>query len=233
MNNFFNLIKKWLLLGLLATLLLSFFYFGFDQYLTFHTLKKYQTITQEWTLAHYTLAIGLYILIYIVLIACAIPCSTLFTLLGGFLFGSIAIIYAIFSLTLGGIVLFFAVRTAIGIRIATKSSGWIKNLEKGFQQNAFHYLLILRLMPVFPCWVSNIAAGALNVPLKTFVFATILGVLPATFIYVMIGRGLDTLFLGDQLPNINALLTPVIFFPIMGLVILSILPLFYKAMRKL
>lgn len=228
MNMILTSIKKWFLLFLLIIVFCSFFYFNLNQYLTFNTIKNYQANIQTWTELHYKSSVLFYILVFTILIACAIPCATFFTLLGGFLFGVVAVIYAMLGTTLGGVVLFLAIRWSIGERVAVKSSGWIKIMEHGFQQNAFHYLLMLRLVPIFPCWISNISAGALNVPLKTFIFATILGIFPATFIYVMVGRGLDQLFLLEQPPNLDMLLIPSIFLPLLGLAFLSLCPILYK-----
>ena len=232
MNNFFHSVKKWCLLGVLVLLLFVFFYFHLYQYLTFDTVKKYHASAQTWTMAHYKSAVCLYVLTFVALIACAIPCATLFTLIGGFLFGVIALIYAVFATTLGGVILFLAVRTAVGARIAANSTGWIKTMEAGFQKNAFNYLLMLRLVPIFPCWISNVSAGALNVPLKTFISATVLGILPSTFIYIMAGRGLGKFFTAKQTPNLSLILTPSIFFPLLGLAILSLFPVFYKCAKK-
>jgi uncharacterized membrane protein YdjX (TVP38/TMEM64 family) len=169
----------------------AFFFFHLHDYLSFHKIQTYEIDAVKWTATHYLAALSLYVLLFVSLIACGIPCGTIFTLLGGFLFGSIAIIYAEFSTTFGGLVLYLAIRSSIGAGIATKSSGWIKKMETGFQKNAFNYLLTLRLIPIFPCWISNISAGALNVPLYTFLSATMLGILPATVIYVLAGKSLD------------------------------------------
>lgn len=225
-------IRKYFFLSFLLLVFILFFYFRLYDYFTFGMLKKYQIDAQIWTAKHYECALIIYILIYTAMIACAIPCATFFTLLGGFLFGNIAIIYAVFSTTLGGLILFLAVRTAIGSGIATQSRGWIKKMEQGFQQNAFHYLLSLRLMPIFPCWISNIAAGTLNVPITTFILATVLGILPATIIYVMAGRGLDKLLADEQSPLLDVVLTPSVFFPLLGLALLSLFPVIYKHVKK-
>ncbi len=230
--NLFIWARKYLFLSVLLLIAFAFFYFHLYDYFTFSTLKTYQTLIQSWTMEHYTSAVTIYLLLYAIMIACTIPCATFFTLLGGFLFGMIAIVYAIFSTTLGGLILFLAVRTAIGSSIATRDTGWIKIMERGFQQNAFHYLLSLRLMPIFPCWISNIAAGALNVPVKTFLVATVLGILPATIIYVLAGRSLDTLLADDHLPLLNVMFNPSVFFPLLCLAILSLFPVIYKYIKK-
>ena len=232
MKNFFTSLQKWFLLILLLVACCAFFYFDLHHYLTFETIKKYQASARAWTADHYLAAVSLYLLIFILLIACAIPCGTVLTLLGGFLFGNIAILYAIMGTTVGGMILFFAIRTAIGATLKAKSTGWLKTMEHGFQENAFNYLLMLRLVPIMPCWVINISAGALNVPLKTFVSATVIGIFPATFIYVMVGRGLDKFFSADHTPNFSMILTPSIFFPLLGLAILSLFPVFYKLLKN-
>jgi uncharacterized membrane protein YdjX (TVP38/TMEM64 family) len=232
MRQLIGSLRKWIFLLILALCSVSFFYFHLYKFLNPHTLKIYQAAAKHWTLSHYKSAITLYILFFTILIACAIPCATFFTLLGGFLFGAIAILYAELGTTMGGLVLFLAIRTSIGTGIANRTSGWIKKMEHGFQQNAFHYLLTLRLVPIFPCWLCNISAGALNVPLRTFLFTTIIGIFPATFIYVMAGRGLDKLFLANYGNFKNLIFTPSVLFPLIGLALFSLLPVIYKQFNQ-
>jgi len=221
-------LRKWVVLILLVFCSVSFFYFRLYNFLNPHTLKLYQVTVKQWAFLHYKSAVSLYVLLFVALIACAVPCATFLTLLGGFLFGAIAILYAEIGTTMGGVVLFLAIRTSIGSGIAQRKHGWLKKMERGFQKNAFNYLLTLRLMPIFPCWLSNISAGALNVPLKTFIIATIIGVFPATFIYVMAGRGLDKLFLANHANFMNFVFTPSVFLPLAGLGLFSLLPVIYK-----
>lgn len=232
LQKFFTFSKNYSILGLLLLASISFFYFQLYDYLTINTIKSYQTAAQAWTTSHYFMAVSLYILIYVVLIACAIPCATFFSLVGGYLFGSIAIVYAVFSTTFGGMILFLTIRTSIGNHISSKSTGWIKKVEQGFKKNAFNYILTLRLMPVFPCWVSNIAAGMLSVPLSTFLCATVLGILPATVIYVLAGQGLDKILENNSAPILDIILSPSVIIPLIGLAILSLIPVIYKNVKN-
>jgi uncharacterized membrane protein YdjX (TVP38/TMEM64 family) len=225
-------ISQYFILGMLVLLFSLFFYFHLYDYLTLDTVKHYQNTAEQWTNSHYSLAVTMYLLIFTALIACAIPCATFFTILGGFLFGTIAIVYAELGTTAGGLILFLAVRTALGSRIAAKSSGWIKKLEAGFQENAFNYLLTLRLIPIFPCWISNIAAGILNVPIKTFLAATMLGIFPATVIYALAGRSLDTILMDTSKPLSSIIFTPSVLLPLLGLAILSLFPVIYRYVKK-
>lgn len=232
LSNLFTTFKKWFLLILLILFLGLFYYWDLFQYLNFKTIRTYQFLATHWAIDHYEAAVGIYITVFTLLIACGIPCATLLTLLGGFLFGAEAFFYALLGTTLGGMILYFAVKSAFGAPLAAKSTGWIKRIEHGFQKNAFSYILMMRLMPIFPCWISNISAGALNIPLKTFVIATVIGIVPATFIYAMAGRSLDKLLTADQV-NIGLVFMPSIFFPLLGLAILSLFPIFYKRIKKL
>jgi uncharacterized membrane protein YdjX (TVP38/TMEM64 family) len=231
-KNFFMASRKFLFLFLLVSVSTAFFYFHLYEYLTLETIKKYQTTATQLTTDHYKMAVSLYILIFTGMVACAIPCATVLTLIGGFLFGISAVLFAVFSTTFGGMILFLSVRSAIGSHLHTRSSGWLKDMEQGFQNSAFNYLLTLRLIPIFPCWISNVAAGVFNVSLKTFLMATCVGIFPATVIYVLAGRSLDKLLTNTNAPLLNIILTPSVLFPLIGLAILSIFPVIYKRMKS-
>jgi uncharacterized membrane protein YdjX (TVP38/TMEM64 family) len=226
-------LRKWSLLFLLVIVGFLLFYFGLLHYLSFESINHYQGDIKKWSELHYFSAVNLYIICFALLIACAIPCATVLTLAGGFLFGIISALYAEVATTIGGLILFFAVRTSIGHWIAQRSRGWIRMLNRGFQRNAFQYIILLRLVPVFPCWISNVSAGALNVPVRTFILATLIGIFPSTLIYTLVGRGLDTFFTNNEVPTWKILLSPNLFFPLLALIIFTLLPIFYKLiMRK-
>lgn len=223
---------KWLPFVCLAVICGVFFYYHLYTYLDLHTLSQYENAARSWTQAHAFIAVSLYLGLFIGLIAAGIPCATLFTLLGGFLFGSWAILYASFSTTLGGLLLYAAVRLSIGPVLNPQTTGWIKNLERGFKQNAFNYILMLRLVPVFPCWISNISAGALGVPVLTFISATFIGILPATYIYVMAGKSISTLTSIQNVPLSHLVFKPSVLLPLIGLAILSLFPVIYKKIKN-
>lgn len=232
MDKIFPFFRKYFFLSVLAVLLICFFYFDLYDFFSLDTLKYYQSAIKNWTFQHYFLSISLYILIFSALIACAIPCATFLTLAGGFLFGMAAIFYSLFSISFGGMVLFLTVRTALGTHLANKSIGWIKKIEHGFKRNAFNYILALRLVPIFPCWITNVGAGILNVPLPTFLGATLLGVAPSSVIYVLAGRGLGKIFTDDKTPVQDILFTPAVMLPLIGLAVLSLIPVIYNLLKK-
>lgn len=229
MTNIFEIIRRWLAVVILFVLLFAFFYFKLYQYLSYDALKKYHLNIQAWTNQHYQQAVLLYFIVFILSVACAIPSATFLSIVGGFLFGNISTFYAVLGTTLGGFILFLAVKTALGGRIVRRSRGWMKGLERNINENAFHYILTLRFIPIMPCGVINITAGVLNVPAKTFLAATVIGIFPSTLIYTMLGHGLNEIFLADHIPNLWA---PSILIPLLGLAFISILPIVYRKLTK-
>ncbi len=226
-------LKKYYLLVLLLLILITFYYLRLDEYIRLSSLQQHQEALLTWAAEHYKLVVPLYILTFAILIACTIPCATLLTIVGGMVFGLIAILYAEIAVTLGGYILFHAVRTAFSAHLTkNRGRGWIKRMEAGFRKNAFNYILMLRLMPVFPCWISNISAGMLNVPQRTFLAATAIGILPATIIYVLAGRSINALLTTHQPLSIQTILNPAIMLPLVALAIFSLFPIFYKQVKQ-
>jgi len=232
MKNTLRFILRWLPLALLVLGLFCFFYFQLYEFISFKTLQTHHQTLQAWTDEYYIYTVLVYMLVYIAAVAVSIPGATLLTLTGGYLFGIFAgVLYVVFSATLGASLLFLAVKTTIGDWLAKKAGRWIKYLEKGFQHNAFNYLLFLRLIPLFPFWVINIVPALLKVRLAIFVAATLIGILPGSLVYVMAGNGLGSLLATEQTPDLTIIFNPSIFLPLIGLAVLSLVPVIYKKLK--
>lgn len=232
MLNHGNRFSRWALLILIVIGLSGAYYFRLYEYLNFSSLKTYRHILLSWSVEHYVYTVLAYLLIYIAVVALSIPGALFLTIAGGFLFGPVAACYVVLSATIGSVIVFLAVRTALGDWLANKASGWINKMKKGFEKNAFNYLLALRLMPIFPFWVINIVSALLAVRLRDFVAATFIGIIPATLIYVMIGNSLHILFETNQTPDLHLIFTPAIFLPLLGLAMLAVLPVIYKRRKR-
>ena len=219
---------KWLLLALLVSGLLIFFYLHLYDYFNFSALKRYHKTLEYGLTQDYYLAVLIYMLVYTLAIALSFPVAAFITLIGGFLFGPIAIIYVVVSATCGSAIVFFVVRSTLGEWLTHKMSGWLAQMEKEFQKNALNYLLFLRLLPVFPFWVVNIVAALLMVRFRTFILATFFGMIPIKLVYVMIGSGLSTVLLTHSVLHLNILYSPSVLLPLLGLALLSVLPVVYK-----
>lgn len=223
-------LRSWLPLILLLSLLALFFIFRLDQYLSFSFLHSYQAQLIYWTNTYYILTVLLFLTLYTLAVAISLPGAIFFTLASGFLFGVFwGIVYVIIAATSGATILYFAVRTSLGNWLAKSASQWTERMRAGFQDNAFSYLLTLRLIPIVPFWVVNIIPGLLGVKPKTFILATFIGIIPGTAVFVILGSGIQNLFAMNQTPNLHVLFTPSILFPLLALAGLSLLPVIYKA----
>jgi uncharacterized membrane protein YdjX (TVP38/TMEM64 family) len=115
------------------------------------------------------------------------------TVFGGFLFGwLVGGIAAAVAASIGATIVFLIARTSVGDVLLRRAGPRLKRLAEGFREDALSYLLFLRLVPVFPFWLVNLAPAFLGVPLKTFVLGTSIGVVPNTFAFAFAGAGLDS-----------------------------------------
>ena len=110
--------------------------------------------------------------------------------------------------TAGAIGIFLAARHTLGDFLRAKAGPAIRRMEAGFRDNAFSYLMVLRLVPVFPFWLVNLVPAFLGVSLRTYAAATFLGIIPGSFVYCGVGNGLGAVFdaggHGDASPiNLN------------------------------
>lgn len=226
-------LARWLPLVALIFILFAFFYFHLYRFFSFRLLHQHQEELFKWTNEHYVLAVVLYILIYTITVAASIPTAIFFTILAGYLFdvwpGSL---YVVLCDTLGGAIFFVAVQIALMDWFRKKIGKRLQHFEDEFNENAFNYLLTLRLIPIFPSWLVNIVAALLGVPLGAFVFATFLGIIPSTIVYTSIGHSLGNLFQAGKMPNPDIIFRPDMFLPLLGLAVLAILPVVYKYFRK-
>lgn len=219
------------LLVLIAGLIL-FVSLGLHRYFTFDSLREHR----EWLLDQVAglggLAPLVYVVAYAILIAFSIPGGAIFTIVGGFLFGLVpGTICVVVGATLGASAVFIAARTALGDLLRAKAGPALKRMEDGFKENAFSYLLVLRLIPIFPFWLVNLVPAFLGVPLRTYVLGTFIGIIPGTFVFVSVGNGLGEIFAAGESPDLGIIFSPAILIPILGLALLSLLPVVYKRVK--
>lgn len=218
---------------LLIVIIVLAFYFRLAQYLSFDSLKEHREQLQLWTQAHYLSVALIFMTIYIASVAFSLPGAVFLTLAGGFMFGNIwGSIFVVISATAGATLLFWVVKFALSDWISKKSESWVNKMQKGFQKNAFQYLLFLRFIPVFPFWAVNIVPAILNVRTSTFVIGTFVGIIPGSVVYVTIGSGLNHIFASGQAPNLGIIFEPQILLPLLTLAVLSLIPVVIKKLRK-
>lgn len=182
---------RWAPLALVVLALVLGYAFGLHHYFSLDALRHYEGSLTDFVARNAALAAAAYIILYTVAVALSFPGASFLTIAGGFLFGSIAgTALAWVGATIGATIIFLIARTSLGHLLAERAGPRLKRLCSGFQQEGFSYLLFLRLVPVFPFWIVNLAAGLFGMRLLTYVAATAIGILPATFVFAYFGQGL-------------------------------------------
>lgn len=231
-------LKRWLPLLILVTIFFALFgvdrfVFEFSQYLNFESLRENREAITSWVAMNYVMAAVLYTVIYILVAAFSLPFATILSVTGGFVFGWLfGGVFTLLGATIGATLVFLAARSALGDFLRKRAGPTIKKMEAGFQENAWSYMLILRLLPIFPFFLVNLVPAFLGVSLAVFFWGSLIGMIPGVFVYVSIGHGLGTLFELGEKPNMSIIFEPEILGPLIGLSVLAALPVVYKAFRK-
>lgn len=182
--------------------------------------------------AHPLQSLGLYAAVYVATVALSLPTALVLTLTGGFLFGPwIGGAVASVSCTLGAAVVFLISRLTVGDAVEAKTGARVRAVAEEIKKDAFFYILTLRLIPVTPFWLTNVAAGLIAIPFWTFFLASLIGIFPVGLIYAGIGSGLEHLFASGRPLSLHALITPRMLLPLIGLAVLSVLPILYQRRR--
>ncbi|KLK94352.1 hypothetical protein AA309_03715 [Microvirga vignae] len=183
---------RYLPLAILLIAIGAVFATGLHRSLSFETFVHYQVQLRQMVAEHRLSMLGLYVLVYVSAVTLSLPASAFLTTIGGYLFGwLLGGTVASMAATLGATSIFLIARTSLGRPLLERAGSRIQSLAEGFQRRAFSYLLFLRLMPVMPFWLTNLAAAFFGMRLKYYVLATYIGMLPVSFAFAFAGSGLD------------------------------------------
>jgi uncharacterized membrane protein YdjX (TVP38/TMEM64 family) len=190
----FTAAKRWLPVAVIICLMAVAYGLGVHERISLQSIAAHREELRHFIASNWFQALVIYVLVYACAVALSIPGATLLTIVGGLLFGWLAgAIAAILAATAGATLIFLAAKTSLEEALTRKAGGLVNKIQEGFARDAFNYLLFLRLTPVFPFWLVNIAAALAQVRLRTFVGATLLGITPATFAFSFAGSGLDSI----------------------------------------
>lgn len=220
--------RLWPLL-VLAAGLIAFLAFGGDEYFTLNSLRLYRADLAEYVARHAAITALCFTLAYIVMVAFSLPGALVLTVTCGFLFGSIlATIMVVVGATIGATIIFLIAKTALGDPLRARAGPALLKMEDGFRENAFNYLLVLRLIPLFPFFLVNLVPAFLGVRLRDYVLATFIGIIPGTFVFAQVGTGLDSILDSGEELTVSSLMSNDVLAALIGLAVLASLPLLYK-----
>ncbi len=228
-----GIVKRWLPAIILVAAIGVAFTLGLDKYLSLDALRDNRFELQNFVAENRLGAILIFIAIYAVSTALSLPGATILTVAGGFLFGIwFGTIYAVVGATIGATGVFLVARTAIGRSLRERAGPWFAKMEEGFRDNALSYMLVLRLIPLFPFFVVNLVPAFLGISLRVYVLATLIGIIPGAWVYASVGAGLGSIFDSAEEVSLTSVLTPELITALVGLALLSLAPVVYKKIKK-
>ena len=211
-------------------------YYFVRDYIGFEMLKTHQKTLISFRESHYFLSVIAFVTAYTLFVAFSIPGGLILSITGGFLFSTFpGVFFNILGATLGAIIVFLAARWGFGSKFAISlenSDGLVKKIKEGIDKNQWSMLFLIRLIPGVPFFLGNLVPSFLDVPLRRFVISTFLGITPAALVFTSIGSGIDEILKTERDLDLGMFWEPQIILPIIGLCVLSVLPIFINFSRE-
>ena len=219
---------KKIILGIAAAIFIAlFFFFDLQRFLTLGALKANHRLLLDYYAAHRLAMVAGFMAVYILQTALSLPGAAILSLAAGAIFGSImGTVYANIAATIGATLAFLVTRYLLRDVVLTRFGQKLEGMNRELETRGFNYLLFLRLVPVFPFFLINLAAGLTRLPLRTFFIATLVGIIPGGFVYVNAGASLATI------ESLSGIASPRVLgsFALLGL--FALLPALYTHFKK-
>lgn len=219
--------QKIILFSSAAILIALFFYFDLGRFLTLAALKANRQTLLDYYAAHKLIMVAGFMAIYIIQTALSLPGAAILSLAAGAIFGSVmGTVYANIAATFGATLAFLVTRYLLRDVVLNKFGGKLEGMNRELEERGFSYLLFLRLVPLFPFFLINLAAGLTRLPLRTFFLGTMIGIIPGGFVFVNAGASLATI---DSLSDVAS---PRVLgsFALLGL--FALIPVLYNKFKK-
>jgi pyruvate/2-oxoglutarate dehydrogenase complex dihydrolipoamide dehydrogenase (E3) component/uncharacterized membrane protein YdjX (TVP38/TMEM64 family) len=211
---------KIVLIAFIAALVTAFFLADLDRFLTLGHLKSQQQTFHEYYQAHRLWTLLAYFVIYVLVTALSLPGAAVMTLAGGALFGFWpALLVVSFASTIGATLAMLVARFLLRDWVQEKFGDKLKAINAGIEKEGAFYLFSLRLVPLFPFFLINLAMGLTPLRVATFYWVSQLGMLAGTAVYVNAGTQLG------QLESAAGILSPVL---LLSFALLGLFPLAAK-----
>jgi uncharacterized membrane protein YdjX (TVP38/TMEM64 family) len=235
-------------LAAIVLLAIAIIAMGWHRELSLEALVRHRAALDAFIESHLLAALAAFLALYVAAVALSIPGAVFLTVTAGILFGWLAGgLVAAAGATIGATIIFLIAKTALGEHLAQRLGAIATKLAEGFREDAFSYLLFLRLVPAFPFFAVNLVPALAGIGLGPFVAATALGIIPATFTFAFVGAGLDSAIAAPAAAynacvaaghvdcalnfNIRSAITPKLLAALSALALLALVPLAVKRLR--
>lgn len=186
--------KKIILCLIGLAIIALFFYLDLGRYLTLESLKANRQLLQTFHADHTVLMVTAFMALYIIQTGLALPGATILSLSAGAIFGPVmGTIYAVSAASIGATLAFLFTRYLLRDAVLRRFGSRLEGMNKELEERGINYLLFLRLVPLFPFFLINLAAGLTRLPLRTFMLGTFFGIIPGGFVYVNAGASLASI----------------------------------------
>jgi uncharacterized membrane protein YdjX (TVP38/TMEM64 family) len=221
--------RLWLVLAFVA-LIVAARATGLSDHLSLDTLARHREALARFVADNLLLAAMAYVGLYIAAVAFSLPGAVFLTLSGGFLFGAVlGTVLTVTAATIGATLVFLFASRVLGADALDRLGPRAAALGEGIRRNAASYLLVLRLVPLFPFFLVNLVPAFVGVRPGIYIATTAIGILPGTAVFTLAGAGLgDVLARGGDF-NVGDVLTPQILGALIGLALLSLAAIPLKA----
>ena len=214
--------RVWLALGLVVGLV-TLRFSGLGTVLSLDTLAQYRGALAGFVERHALLAGAAYVAFYAAAVTLSVPGAVILTLSGGFLFGAVlGTLLTVVGATIGATLVFLFARTVFGEGALDRFGAPAQRLAEGIRRNAGSYLLVLRLVPLFPFFLVNLVPAFVGVKLPVYVLTTFFGIVPGTAVFSLTGAGLGAVLDAGGTLELGSVLTPQILAALLGLAALSL-----------
>jgi len=183
-----------LLLIVVIAAMATFFLLDLDRFLSFSYLKAQQQLFADFYQNHRLETLLSYFLIYVTVTALSLPGAAVMTLAGGALFGFWpALLLVSFASTIGATLAMLVARFVLRDWVQGRLGERLRAINAGIEQEGAFYLFSLRLVPIFPFFLINLAMGLTPLRIPVFYWVSQVGMLPGTVVYVNAGTQLGQL----------------------------------------
>jgi uncharacterized membrane protein YdjX (TVP38/TMEM64 family) len=221
--------RLWIVLAAIA-LILGARATGLADHLSLATLARHREALGVYVAGNLPLAALAYVGIYIAAVAFSLPGAVFLTLSGGFLFGAVfGTALTVTAATIGATLVFLFARRVLGADALDRLGPRAAALGEGIRRNAASYLLVLRLVPLFPFFLVNLVPAFVGVRPSIYIATTAIGILPGTAVFSLAGAGLGEVLARGGDFNVGDVLTPQILGALIGLALLSLAAIPLKA----
>jgi len=215
--------RTWLRLLVLLILVagfVGFYLLGLHEHFTFANIRANAAYFKNEVDENLLIAILIFFALYTLVTAISLPVASILTLLAGALFDLwLGAGVVLLAATVGATLAFLSSRFLLRDWVQSKLGSRLEAFNRGIETDGAFYLFSLRLVPLFPFWLINLAMGLTPIKTWTYFWVSLIGMLPGTLLYINVGKRLS------ELNEPSGLISPGF---LVSLAILGLAPLVFR-----